>query len=146
MTQGKDFCALHCNGVHENVRSVRNLCWSGSNGIKIDYDLPRSADFQVCCIAGFQTRLALGSSTREKTEPCRFGNRRYSRFGNLRYPTALSPFSAESGNLQVCNAFRWISAIPDWSERVINCVPVVQRTKLKIRFALAFTRAATCRM
>ncbi|PYI95606.1 MAG: hypothetical protein DME98_15855 [Verrucomicrobia bacterium] len=134
--------------MHENVRSVRNLCWSGSNGIKIDYDLPRSADFsatgrircgeQVCCIAGFQTRLALGSSTREKTEPCRFGNRRY--------PPALSPFSAESGNLKVCNAFRWISPIPDWSGCIINCAPVVRRTKLKIRFGLAFTCAATFRM
>jgi hypothetical protein len=69
MPQGKDFSALHCNAVHENVGSVRSLCWSGSDGIKIDYDLPRSADFsatgrircgeQVCCIAGFQTRVVL---------------------------------------------------------------------------------------
>jgi hypothetical protein len=69
MTQGKDFSALRCNAVHENVGSVRNLCWSGSDGTKIDYDLPRSADFsatgrircgeQVCCITDFQTRVVL---------------------------------------------------------------------------------------
>jgi hypothetical protein len=39
-----------------------------------------SADFRVCCIAGFQTRRRHAMAT-----PCRFGNRRYSRFGNLRY-------------------------------------------------------------
>ena len=40
----------------------------------------RSADFQVCCSAGFQTRRAT-----ELFAPCRLGSRRYSRFGNLRY-------------------------------------------------------------
>ena len=40
----------------------------------------RATDFQVCCLAGFQTCGGLAFS-----EPSRFGNRRYSRFGNLRY-------------------------------------------------------------
>jgi hypothetical protein len=45
-----------------------------------------SADFQVCCIAGFQTRRPYEpSNTRDYAAPGRFGNRRYSRFGNLRY-------------------------------------------------------------
>jgi len=45
-----------------------------------------SADFQVFCIAGFQTRRPYEpSNTRDYAAPCRFGNRRYSRFGNLRY-------------------------------------------------------------
>jgi hypothetical protein len=39
-----------------------------------------SADFQVCRIAGFLTCEIL-----RQTERGRFGNRRYSRFGNLRY-------------------------------------------------------------
>ena len=52
----------------------------------------RSADFQVCCVAGFQTRWPSGHRTRSRQptrhslrRPCRFGNRRNSRFGNLRY-------------------------------------------------------------
>ena len=46
----------------------------------------RSADFQICCIAGFQTRWRLESFTRpDSSTPCRFGNRRYSRLGSLRY-------------------------------------------------------------
>src|SRR5262249_21399907 len=48
-----------------------------------------SADFQVCCIAGFQT-----CERHEYTEACRLGNRRYSRFGNLRYPLLLQTLSA----------------------------------------------------
>jgi len=45
-----------------------------------------SADFPVCCIAGFQTRSSgEDSSTYELRMVRRFGNRRYSRFGNLRY-------------------------------------------------------------
>ena len=47
---------------------------------RIFHELSCSADYQVCCIAGFQTRERRSVST-----PCRFGNRRYSRFGNLRY-------------------------------------------------------------
>ncbi len=38
------------------------------------------ADFQGCCIAGFQTREHCASTT-----PCRSGNRRSGRFGNLRH-------------------------------------------------------------
>jgi hypothetical protein len=53
----------------------------------------RSADFPVCCIAGFQTRKwREHSSIVEQGIRSRFGNRRYSpdgigagRFGNLRY-------------------------------------------------------------
>jgi hypothetical protein len=44
----------------------------------------RSADFQVCCIAGFQTRRPHAITTRR-----RLGHRRYSRFGNLRYLVAV---------------------------------------------------------
>jgi len=47
---------------------------------RIFHRQPCTADFQVCCIAGFQTRERRAFST-----PCRFGNRPYSRFGNLRY-------------------------------------------------------------
>src|SRR5581483_10655181 len=49
-----------------------------------------SADFQVCCIAGFQTRwLDEPSGAPEASTRCRFGNRRYGRFGNLRYKWKL---------------------------------------------------------
>jgi len=50
-----------------------------------------SADFQVCCIVGFQTRQPLPVA-----RPRRFGNRRYSRFGNLRYDQGV----ASSQNLR----------------------------------------------
>src|SRR5580700_9310615 len=46
----------------------------------------RSADFQICRIAGFETCAAsAGTKPPLVSEPCRFGNRRYSGFGNLRY-------------------------------------------------------------
>jgi hypothetical protein len=52
--------------------------------------LEGSADFQVCCIAGFQTRVPNEPSDVLKLRTrCRFGNRRYSRFGNLRYINLL---------------------------------------------------------
>jgi hypothetical protein len=48
--------------------------------------VPGSADFPVCCIAGFQTRKwRAHSSVVNQGIRSRFGNRRYSRFGNPRY-------------------------------------------------------------
>jgi len=59
-----------------------------------------SADFQVCCIAGFQTRQPHAVDT-----PRRFGNRRYSRFGTLRYDKVLpSPQTLCSHNFMQSNA------------------------------------------
>src|SRR5258705_796308 len=44
-----------------------------------------SADFQVCCIAGFQTRhLLYVQRSRKLQTPGRFGNRRYGSVGKLR--------------------------------------------------------------
>jgi len=47
----------------------------------------RSADFQVCCIAGFQTCEPSEYAT--IPAPSRLRSRRHSRFGNLRYKLAL---------------------------------------------------------
>src|SRR5688500_17140316 len=43
-----------------------------------------SADLRVCCIAGFQPAVVLRNG-------CRFGDRRYSRLGGLRYIITTRP-------------------------------------------------------
>jgi len=48
--------------------------------IDVRIQRPRAADFQVGWVAGFLTRKPLAIST-----PCRFGNRRHGRLGNLRH-------------------------------------------------------------
>ena len=60
-----------------------------------------SAGFQTCCIADFEVGSPLEcSGSRDIWSACRFGNPRYSRFGNLRYGFALprdkSTFSLHS--------------------------------------------------
>src|ERR1022692_413387 len=48
----------------------------------------RSADFQICCIAGFPTCGCTGIQRPSASAPCRLGSRRYSRLGSLRYVSA----------------------------------------------------------
>ena len=48
----------------------------------------RSADFQICCIAGFPTCGCTGIQRPSAFAPCRLGSRRYSRLGSLRYVSA----------------------------------------------------------
>jgi hypothetical protein len=59
----------------------------GTETSPISHKLRRlgSADFQVCCIAGFQT----GESS-EGESSSDLGSRRHSRFGNLRYKAGES--------------------------------------------------------
>ena len=60
------------------------------------FEFSRSADFQVCCIADFPIRRRRERATSSDLRtPRRFGNRRHSRFGNLRYPGACRPHSIE---------------------------------------------------
>jgi hypothetical protein len=71
----------------------------------------RSADFQVCCIAGFQTRWPSGSrgpadlevGDTAGLETCATGRRGHSIGGSARmYPTtAIHPFSVECSMLNV---------------------------------------------
>ncbi len=49
-----------------------------------------SADFSVCCIAGFSTCWAGNFNTLRIFTLSRSGNRRYSRLGNLRYEFSAS--------------------------------------------------------
>ena len=65
-----------------------------------------SAGFQTGCIAGFQTRVV-----RDPTH-CRFGNRRYSRLGSLRYRALvhsqiLSPLTARLQSSAEAKASSW---------------------------------------
>src|ERR1035441_7032163 len=48
----------------------------------------RSADFQICYIAGFPTCGCTGTQRPPAFAPCRLGSRRYSRLGSLRYVSA----------------------------------------------------------
>src|SRR5688572_21803335 len=52
-----------------------------------------SADFQVCCIAGFQTGCAFAVRL-----PCRLGSQRYSRLENLRYRFAQAAETLMAGS------------------------------------------------
>ncbi len=62
---------------------------------RIFYRPSCTADFQVCCITGFLTCKPCATST-----PCRFGNRRYSKLGNLRYTGVILVCHANS--VRIC--------------------------------------------
>jgi hypothetical protein len=81
----------------------------------------RSADFQVCCVAGFQTRGACEVwAWGELPTARRLGSRRYSRFGNLRYRAiAISP----SGTRTAVNHQRF-EFVPNPSDIGHSCPPV----------------------
>jgi hypothetical protein len=85
----------------------------------------RTADFQVCCIAGFQTRRPSVSPMCPRTiTPSRFGNRRYSRLGNLRYAGRLP---ARTADFQVCR-------IAGFQTRRPSVSPMCPRTITPSRF------------
>src|SRR5437588_12913857 len=83
--------------------------------------LVRSAGFQTCRIADFQVGMAWNSTAGLiLTAIRRFGNPRYSRFGNLRY--ALCTWKSRGPGITDCASGRigswgWGKQGQDWSRR-----------------------------
>jgi hypothetical protein len=81
-----------------------------------------TADLEVCGTSGFQTRWPSANPIRSKfSTPSRFGNRRYSRLGSLRYGWFPNPLAVcQSNALEIYHAQPiWKSAIQQtWKSAV----------------------------